>query len=174
MRISGADSIDLFHLPRRKHFVAFQRPDAIKKSLATQNLVHAGDAPCKAVASLSGKAYEPILRPQYRWDKWAMPRKKDGDLMPGQVVAGSEKRSSESVPRVRTTSGKPHSFGIGDNERRRVCRVDIGNRSGHCIMIGKLTSVPLRNVWKHEALDFTVWLEKNIEVLSDVLDLKSN
>ena len=41
-------------------------------------------------------------------------------------------------------------------------------------MIGKLTSVPLRNVWKHEALDFTVWLEKNIEVLSDVLDLKSN
>ena len=41
-------------------------------------------------------------------------------------------------------------------------------------MIGKLTSVPLRNVWKHEALDFTVWLEKNIEVLSDVFDLKSN
>ena len=38
-------------------------------------------------------------------------------------------------------------------------------------MVGKFTSVPLWNVWKHEALDFTVWLEENIEIMSDVLDL---
>ncbi len=36
--------------------------------------------------------------------------------------------------------------------------------------IGKLTRVPLREVWKHEAHDFTVWLEDNIDVLSEALD----
>jgi RecB family endonuclease NucS len=37
-------------------------------------------------------------------------------------------------------------------------------------MIEKLQRVPLREVWKHEALDFTRWLEENIDVLNDVLD----
>lgn len=34
-------------------------------------------------------------------------------------------------------------------------------------MIGKLERLPLREVWKHEALDFTKWLEENADVLSD-------
>lgn len=38
-------------------------------------------------------------------------------------------------------------------------------------MIGKIQRVKLREVWKHEALDFTTWLESNIDVLCDVLDL---
>lgn len=38
-------------------------------------------------------------------------------------------------------------------------------------MIGKLQRVPLREVWKHEALDFTKWLQDNIDVLSEVIDL---
>jgi RecB family endonuclease NucS len=38
-------------------------------------------------------------------------------------------------------------------------------------MIEKLQRVALREVWKHEALDFTKWLEENIDVLNDVLDL---
>ncbi len=38
-------------------------------------------------------------------------------------------------------------------------------------MIGKLQRVPLREVWKHEALDFTRWLQDNIDVLNEVLDL---
>jgi len=38
-------------------------------------------------------------------------------------------------------------------------------------MIGKIDRVPLRDVWKHEATDFTRWLEENIEVLNDMLDL---
>lgn len=38
-------------------------------------------------------------------------------------------------------------------------------------MIGKIDRVPLRDVWKHEALDFTRWLEENIDVLNDILDL---
>lgn len=38
-------------------------------------------------------------------------------------------------------------------------------------MIGKLKHIPLREVWKHEAHDFTVWLEENIETLNEVLDL---
>jgi len=34
-------------------------------------------------------------------------------------------------------------------------------------MIGKLLSVPLREVWTHEAADFTTWLYDNIEILGD-------
>ena len=38
-------------------------------------------------------------------------------------------------------------------------------------MIGKIQRVKLREVWKHEALDFTTWLEENIDVLNTALDL---
>ena len=38
-------------------------------------------------------------------------------------------------------------------------------------VIGKLERVPLREVWKHEAQDFTQWLQQNIEVLNNALDL---
>jgi hypothetical protein len=37
--------------------------------------------------------------------------------------------------------------------------------------IGKLRRVPLREVWKHEAHDFTQWLQDNIDVLNTALDL---
>jgi hypothetical protein len=37
--------------------------------------------------------------------------------------------------------------------------------------IGRLERVPLREVWKHEALDFTTWLRDNVEVLNDELDI---
>jgi RecB family endonuclease NucS len=30
----------------------------------------------------------------------------------------------------------------------------------------------LREVWKHEANDFTKWLEENLEVLSETIDVK--
>ena len=32
--------------------------------------------------------------------------------------------------------------------------------------IGKLQRVPLREVWKHEAYDFTQWLQENIDILN--------
>ena len=35
--------------------------------------------------------------------------------------------------------------------------------------IAKLERVPLRKVWKHEAQDFTTWLEENIDVLADAI-----
>jgi hypothetical protein len=35
--------------------------------------------------------------------------------------------------------------------------------------VGKLTRVPLREVWPHEALDFTRWLQVNLDVLSEHL-----
>lgn len=38
-------------------------------------------------------------------------------------------------------------------------------------MIGKLQRVRLRDVWEHEALDFTTWLRDNIDVLSEAIDL---
>lgn len=37
--------------------------------------------------------------------------------------------------------------------------------------IGKLERVELRNVWENEAYDFTQWLENNVGVLNDALDL---
>jgi hypothetical protein len=37
--------------------------------------------------------------------------------------------------------------------------------------VGKLERVPLREVWKHEAYEFTRWLEGNIDVLAEVLDI---
>ncbi len=38
-------------------------------------------------------------------------------------------------------------------------------------MIGKIKQVHLRDVWKHEALDFTRWLEENLDVLSDKIGI---
>jgi hypothetical protein len=40
-------------------------------------------------------------------------------------------------------------------------------------MIGKIKRVALREVWKHETLDFTQWLEDNIDFLNEVLDIKN-
>jgi hypothetical protein len=37
--------------------------------------------------------------------------------------------------------------------------------------VSKLERVDLRQVWKHEACDFTRWLEENIDVLNDAIDL---
>ncbi len=38
--------------------------------------------------------------------------------------------------------------------------------------IGKLQRVPLPEIWKHEALEFTPWLAKNIDVLNEALNLE--
>lgn len=39
------------------------------------------------------------------------------------------------------------------------------------LALGRLTSVKPREVWRHEALDFTPWLLKNADVLSDLLGM---
>lgn len=39
-------------------------------------------------------------------------------------------------------------------------------------MIGRLQRVPLREVWRHEAWDFTTWLEENIDLLEEELGLE--
>jgi len=38
--------------------------------------------------------------------------------------------------------------------------------------IGKLQRVHLREVWRHEAYDFTQWLQENIDILNEALDLE--
>ncbi len=38
--------------------------------------------------------------------------------------------------------------------------------------IGQLEIVPIREAFRHEALDFTTWLERNIEALADRVDLE--
>lgn len=38
-------------------------------------------------------------------------------------------------------------------------------------MIEKLQRVPLREVWKHEALNFTTWLQENMDIVNDALNL---
>lgn len=38
-------------------------------------------------------------------------------------------------------------------------------------MVGKITRMSLRDVWRNEARDFTTWLLDNIDVVSDVIDV---
>lgn len=38
-------------------------------------------------------------------------------------------------------------------------------------MIGKIIRVPIREVWRNEAYDFTPWLRDNIHLLNDILDI---
>lgn len=38
--------------------------------------------------------------------------------------------------------------------------------------VGKIKRFHLRDVWKHETLNFTKWLEDNIDVLSEIIDIK--
>jgi hypothetical protein len=38
-------------------------------------------------------------------------------------------------------------------------------------MIGKIERVKLCDVWKHEAFDLTRWLQDNIDVLNEAIDL---
>lgn len=45
------------------------------------------------------------------------------------------------------------------------------SRRGEIRVIGKIQRLSLRDVWRHEAYDFTAWLEENIDVLNDALDL---
>lgn len=44
----------------------------------------------ESVASLSGKEFEPILRPEYRWGTWAMPRKPDGEVDHHAALTGDD------------------------------------------------------------------------------------
>ena len=37
-------------------------------------------------------------------------------------------------------------------------------------LVQKITRIPLRNAFPHEARDFTRWLEENIDVLNDCLE----
>lgn len=38
--------------------------------------------------------------------------------------------------------------------------------------IGKIKRIPLREVWKHEAIDFTTWLQENIDIVGDAIDIE--
>ena len=38
-------------------------------------------------------------------------------------------------------------------------------------MIGKIQRIELRSVWPHEAHNFTKWLQENIDVINDAIDL---
>lgn len=40
--------------------------------------------------------------------------------------------------------------------------------------IGRLESVPLREVWKHEEADFSAWLSENIDILSEAIGIELN
>lgn len=40
------------------------------------------------------------------------------------------------------------------------------------ITFGRLTDLPLRDAWKHEALDFTPWLAENIDHLAEVIGIR--
>jgi len=40
--------------------------------------------------------------------------------------------------------------------------------------IGKIEKIPLRSIWKHEAIDFTKWLQNNSDVISEVIGMQIN
>ena len=40
------------------------------------------------------------------------------------------------------------------------------------LSISQLTKVPLRELWKHEAHNFTHWLANNLDYLNDALQLE--
>jgi type I restriction enzyme M protein len=44
----------------------------------------------KAAAELSGKIYQPIIIPDYRWEKWAMPKNEDGKLNYQVALTGDD------------------------------------------------------------------------------------
>jgi len=44
----------------------------------------------KTAAELSGKSYKPIISPEYRWEKWAMPKVKDGKLDFNDALTGDD------------------------------------------------------------------------------------
>ena len=41
-------------------------------------------------------------------------------------------------------------------------------------MVQKIQRIPLRKAFPHEARDFTRWLEENIDVLNDCLDITAD
>lgn len=47
--------------------------------------------------------------------------------------------------------------------------MEVVGKSQGAPTIGKIKRVPLRDVWKHEALDFTTWLQNNLDVVNDAL-----
>ena len=65
--------------------------------------------------------------------------------------------STSQVP-LAINGDVPHSLAINDS---------VSNQMN----IGRLERVSLREVWKHEAYDFTQWLQNNLDVLSEALDL---
>jgi type I restriction enzyme M protein len=48
------------------------------------------EADKKTAADLSGKSYSEIIATQYRWDKWAMPKGKDGKLDHHKALTGDD------------------------------------------------------------------------------------
>ncbi len=44
----------------------------------------------EAAASLSGKVYKPLIAPEYKWDKWAAPKLKDGKLDHHKALTGDD------------------------------------------------------------------------------------
>lgn len=41
-------------------------------------------------AELAGKSYNPIIDPDYRWESWALPRKKDGSIDHNRTKTGDD------------------------------------------------------------------------------------
>src|SRR3989344_3664996 len=46
----------------------------------------------KIEAELAGKKYEPIIKPEYRWENWAVPKTKDGKLDHNKALTGDDLR----------------------------------------------------------------------------------
>jgi len=67
----------------------------------------------KQKAELAGKPYSNIIEGQYRWGKWAAPKKKDGTFDHDHALTGDdliEFVDKKLFPYRRRTSGADHSW----------------------------------------------------------------
>jgi hypothetical protein len=58
------------------------------------------------------------------------------------------------------------------NYASRGFQLIISTEKENAMPISRLTKVPLRELWKHEAHSFTYWLAENLDYLNEALDLE--
>ena len=74
------------------------------------------EADREAAAALSGKAYKPILSPEYRWKRWAVPKTKSGEIDHNKALTGDDltefidKKLFPYFARFHTTADHPDTI----------------------------------------------------------------
>jgi len=74
------------------------------------------EADREAAAELSGKSYSAILKPEYRWERWAVPKTKTGEIDHNKALTGDDltdfvnKKLFPYLARFQTTADRPDTI----------------------------------------------------------------